>query len=463
MGLYAEQLSGTAFTAPRSHGSGNQRSWLYKIHPSVMHSRFERHPNAKLVSHFSGSDTHIDPNQFRWPPLAIPAGADAPVNFVQGLVTMSGAGDTDAHHGLAVHLYACNSSMSVERSCFCNADGDFLIVPQTGALVVTTEFGVMRVDPCEICVVQRGMKFAVDVPDGAARGYVLEVFTGHFVLPDLGPIGANGLANPRDFLTPVARFFDEDDAEHVFFNKFGGQMWRATIPHNPFDVVAWHGNYAPYKYDLRRFMTMNSVNYDHPDPSVYTVLSCLSDTPGVAIADFVIFPPRWMVMEHTFRPPYYHRNIMSEFMGQIWGAYDAKVGFVPGASSLHSCMTPHGPDAKTFEGASNAELTPEFFDKGLAFMYVLLYAEVFYHAPVCASPFPCAPRSCATPPESRSLRRNPHIPPLPPTRDTRPYRCGTQVRDVPYDAPDEPRDGDRRSGLPEVLGRAAEAFRPDGP
>jgi homogentisate 1,2-dioxygenase len=369
MGLYAEQLSGTAFTAPRSHGAGNQCSWLYRIHPSVMHSRFVKTPQAKLVGRFTGSDTHIDPNQFRWPPLAIPTSASTPVNFVQGLVTMAGAGDAEAHNGLAIHLYACSASMTTEHSCFCNADGDMLIVPQTGTIVVTTEFGVMRVEPCEICVVQRGMKFAVDVLDGAARGYVLEILKGHFVLPDLGPIGANGLANPRDFETPVAAFVDSGDEEHVFYNKFGGHLWRATTPHNPFDVVGWHGNYAPYKYDLRKFMCINSVCFDHPDPSIYTVLSCLSDEPGVAIADFVIFPPRWMVMEHTFRPPYYHRNIMSEYMGQIWGAYDAKVGFIPGASSLHSCMTPHGPDAPTFEGASAAALAPEYFGKGLAFMF----------------------------------------------------------------------------------------------
>lgn len=253
-----------------------------------------------------------------------------------------------------------------------NADGDFLIVPQTGALTVRTEFGVMRVAPREICVVQRGMRFSVAV-DGPSRGYICEVFEKHFVLPDLGPIGANGLANPRDFLTPVAAFEDRA-AQYTVINKFGGDLFRCTMNHSPFNVVGWHGNYAPYKYDLNRFCTMNSVSFDHPDPSIYTVLTCPTDEHGVAVADFVIFPPRWMVMEKTFRPPYYHRNTMSEYMGMVDGVYDAKAGgFVAGGSSLHSCMTPHGPDATTFSKASEAPLKPHKFDGGMAFMFETTY------------------------------------------------------------------------------------------
>jgi homogentisate 1,2-dioxygenase len=223
------------------------------------------------------------------------------------------------------------------------------------------------VAPGEIMVVPRGIRFSVGVA-GPSRGYVLEVFSGHFQLPDLGPIGANGLANPRDFLYPVAAY---EDVERPFTvtAKYGGGLWRAGLGHSPFDVVAWHGNYAPYKYDLARFNTMNSVSYDHPDPSIYTVLTVPSDTPGLAVTDFVIFPPRWMVMERSFRPPYFHRNTMSEFMGMVWGKYDAKVGFQPGGASLHSAMSPHGPDADTFLKASNAHLAPEKFEAGLAFMF----------------------------------------------------------------------------------------------
>ena len=232
---------------------------------------------------------------------------------------------------------------------------------------MTTELGKLHVAPHEICVVQRGIHFSVDVT-GPSRGYICEIFAGHFELPNLGPIGANGLANPRDFCTPVA-WYEDRETEFEVINKFGGGMFRATRSRSPYNVVAWHGNYAPYKYNMDNFVTMNSVSVDHPDPSIYTVLTCQTDTPGVALCDFVIFPPRWMVMDHSFRPPYYHRNCMTEFMGMVYGSYDAKKGFVPGGSSLHSCMTPHGPDAETFYGASTAELKPEYFSGGLAFMF----------------------------------------------------------------------------------------------
>jgi homogentisate 1,2-dioxygenase len=271
--------------------------------------------------------------------------------------------------GLAVHVYACNASM--EREVFYNSDGDFLFVPQEGALRLVTELGVLHVAPHEIAVVQRGMRYRVEV-SGPVRGYVLEVYGAHFELPNLGPLGANGLANARDFLVPVAAFEDVE-APHTVLTKYGGRVFAATTPHSPLDVVAWHGNYAPYKYNLDRFNCMNSVTYDHPDPSIYTVLTAPTDTPGVAAADFVIFPPRWMVMEHSFRPPYYHRNTMSEFMGMVYGKYDAKVGFVPGGASLHSCMTAHGPDADTFVKASTEALEPVKFGGGLAFMFETTY------------------------------------------------------------------------------------------
>ncbi|KAJ2945522.1 hypothetical protein O0L34_g339 [Tuta absoluta] len=351
-GLYAEQLSGSAFTAPRRD---NKRSWLYRIRPSVVHTPFKKYNDAKYLTH-KWDEQEPDPNQSRWLPFDIPPPSKS-VDFVAGLHTVAGAGDPRSRHGIAIHVYLCNASM--DNSAFYSSDGDLLIVPQQGKLKITTEFGIMEVAPNEIAVVQLGMRFAVDV-EGPTRGYILEVFDGHYKLPDLGPIGANGLANPRDFLTPVAKYHDEEIPGFKIINKYQGALFVAEQNHSPFDVVAWHGNYVPYKYDLSKFMVINSVSFDHCDPSIFTVLTCPSTKPGVAIADFVIFPPRWSVQENTFRPPYYHRNCMSEFMGLILGSYEAKEsGFLPGGASLHSMMTPHGPDDQCFKGASHAKLEPQ--------------------------------------------------------------------------------------------------------
>ncbi|KAL4710877.1 hypothetical protein ACJJTC_002507 [Scirpophaga incertulas] len=362
-GLYAEQLSGTAFTAPRHE---NRRSWFYRIRPSVIHKPFKKSTRAKFLTH-NWDEQEPDPNQSRWLPFDIPP-AKEQVDFVNGLHTVCGAGDPRARHGVAIHVYLCNRSM--DRSAFYDSDGDLLIVPQQGVLKITTEFGKMEVAPNEIAVIQLGMRFAVHV-DGPSRGYILEVFDGHFKLPDLGPIGANGLANPRDFSTPVAHYEDLEIPDFRIISKYQGALFEASQGHSPFDVVAWHGNYVPYKYDLSKFMVINAVAYDHCDPSIFTVLTCPSTKPGVAIADFVIFPPRWSVQEHTFRPPYYHRNCMSEFMGLILGSYEAKEGgFLPGGASLHSVMTPHGPDDTCFKIASNADLQPQKIAVGTqAFMF----------------------------------------------------------------------------------------------
>ncbi|KAL0276972.1 UNVERIFIED_CONTAM: hypothetical protein PYX00_004417 [Menopon gallinae] len=357
-GLYAEQLSGTAFTAPRGE---NKRSWLYRIQPSVKHNPFVR-INSNITYKFD--DVPPNPNQLRWKPFDIPTGN---VDFVDGIYTVCGAGDPKTRHGVAIHVYMCTQSM--DKKCFYNADGDFLIVPQKGTLKITTEFGKMTVAPNEICVIQQGMRFKVDINE-PSRGYILEVYDDHFRLPYLGPIGANGLANPRDFQTPVA-WFEQLNENYKVISKYQGALFQAIQDHSPFDVVAWHGNYVPYKYDLDKFMVINSVQYDHCDPSIFTVLTCSSTKPGTAIADFVIFPPRWAVQEHTFRPPYYHRNCMSEFMGLIKGNYEAKEeGFQPGGASLHSMMTPHGPDSKCFEDASKATLKPvRVADGTQAFMF----------------------------------------------------------------------------------------------
>ncbi|MGF6969404.1 homogentisate 1,2-dioxygenase [Paraburkholderia sp. WC7.3g] len=360
-GLYAEQLSGTAFTAPRAH---NRRSWLYRIRPAAVHKPFTRLSNDRLVGDFSTVPT-TPPNQLRWDPLPMP---DGPVDFVDSLVTMAGNGSVASMSGCAIHLYAATASM--HERFFYSADGEFLIVPQQGRLTIATELGVLDVEPFEIAVIPRGVRFSVALPDGEARGYVCENFGALLALPDLGPIGSNGLANPRDFLTPHAAFEDRE-GRFELVAKFDGHLWSADIGHSPLDVVAWHGNCAPYKYDLRHFNTIGSISYDHPDPSIFLVLQSPSDTEGVHSLDFVIFPPRWLVAEDTFRPPWFHRNVASEFMGLVYGAYDAKEeGFVPGGASLHNCMSGHGPDAETFRKASASDTTqPHKVDNTLAFMF----------------------------------------------------------------------------------------------
>ncbi|XP_075259528.1 homogentisate 1,2-dioxygenase-like [Convolutriloba macropyga] len=309
------------------------------------------------------------PTQLRWKPFKTPDSNTSPHNFVQGLRKLGGAGDPKSRHGAAIYIYTFNRPMT--DSAFYNSDGDFLIVPQKGTLHITTEFGKMEVSPNEIAVIQMGMKFRVQSEDEVCRGYILEVYDDHFTLPDLGPIGANGLANPQDFMTPVAAFEEINDVHFVIYNKFQGHFFQTHQTHSCFNVVAWRGNYAPYKYDLNKFCVINSVNFDHCDPSIFTVLTCQSLKPGTAIADFVIFPPRWAVAEHTFRPPYYHRNCMSEFMGLINGNYEAKgEGFQPGGGSLHSMMTAHGPDSACFQMASNETLMPKRVAEGtMSFMF----------------------------------------------------------------------------------------------
>lgn len=358
-GLYNEQISGTAFTAPRH---SNRRTWMYRIRPAAMHGPFEAMAHASFHGDFGHGP--VTPEQLRWNPLPMPV---APTDWLDGLYTMAGNGGPSAG-GLGVHLYAANADMAGRY--FYNADGEMLIVPQQGRLRIATELGVLEVEPQEIALVPRGVRFTVSLPDGQARGYVCENFGAMFKLPDLGPIGSNGLANPRDFLTPVAAYEDrEGDFELVA--KFQGGLWRAGLGHSPLDVVAWHGNYAPSKYDLRRFNTIGSISYDHPDPSIFLVLHSPSDSEGVSNIDFVIFPPRWLVAQDTFRPPWFHRNIASEFMGLVHGAYDAKAeGFVPGGSSLHNSMSGHGPDAATFEKATTADLSkPDVVKDTMAFMF----------------------------------------------------------------------------------------------
>jgi len=365
-GLYAELLSGSAFTAPRAD---NRRSWLYRRQPSVVTGGYRPYAQP-LWTNGTASGVATPPDPLRWKPFPLPADGTV-LDFVDGLATVVSNGDPDAQSGLAALVYAANASMG--RRALVNADGELLIVPQQGVLRITTELGRLDVRPGEIALIPRGLVFKVAV-DGPSRGYVCENYGAALRLPELGPIGSNGLANARDFLAPVAWFEDEEPGDYDIIKKFGGRLWRAHQAHSPFNVVAWHGNLTPYKYDTAHFMTVGSISFDHPDPSIFTVLTSPSDTPGWANVDFVIFPPRWMVAEHSFRPPWYHRNVMSEFMGLVLGQYDAKPeGFKPGGASLHNAFVPHGPDTEAFAKASAAALAPHKLDHTLAFMFETRY------------------------------------------------------------------------------------------
>ncbi len=359
-GLYAEQLSGTPFTAPREE---NQRSWLYRIRPSAGHARYRRLDDGLLRN---GPEAEIEtpPDRLRWNPMPAP---DKPTDFVDGLVTMAWNGSPERGEGIAVHLYRANLSM--RDRVFCDADGELLFVPQAGRLRLATELGLLDLAPGEIGIVPRGVRFRAELPEGPASGYLCENHGNLLRLPELGPIGSNGLANTRDFLTPRA-WFEESERPTQLVQKFMGHLWATDLDHSPLDVVAWHGNLAPCKYDLSRFNVMGSTSFDHPDPSIFTVLTSPSDRRGTANLDFVIFPPRWMVAEHSFRPPWFHRNVMSEFMGLIRGAYDAKSeGFLPGGASLHNALAPHGPDVASWERAVAEDVKPRKIEDSLAFMF----------------------------------------------------------------------------------------------
>jgi homogentisate 1,2-dioxygenase len=319
------------------------------------------------------------PNVMRWNAQPI---TDTPTDFIDGLSTVAANGDANTHTGIGIHLYSANKDM--QNRYFCNADGELLFVPERGELIARTELGLLNVKPGEILVIPRGIKFQIEPMNEPIRGYLCENYGAPFTLPERGPVGANGFANQRDFEYPSAWFEDKNQTCSLV-TKFCGELYEADLDHSPLDVVAWVGNSAPYKYDLSRFNVINTVSFDHPDPSIFTVLTSPSDTQGTANMDFVIFPPRWMVAENTFRPPWYHRNVMSEFMGLVKGVYDAKEkGFEPGGMSLHNCMTPHGPEAGVFEKASNNALTPQKYENTLAFMfesrYVIAPTEFALHS-----------------------------------------------------------------------------------
>lgn len=363
--LYAEQFSTTAFTAPRAK---NRRTWTYRLRPSVAILGEYEAVDKGLLRTAPNTELNCPPDVMRWDPLPID---ESTGDFLDGLATIAVNGDMSTQIGLGIHIYRADKGMG--KKIFYSADGEFLVVPQHGSILAQTELGQLHVEPGEILVIPRGLKFRIELPDGPVRGYVCENYGSPLELPERGPVGANGFANDRDFQYPVAWFEDKEE-EHTLVVKFGGELYQTKLDYSPLDVVAWVGNSAPYKYDLSRFNVINTVSFDHPDPSIFTVLTSSSDTSGVANLDFVVFPPRWMVAEDTFRPPWFHRNIMSEFMGLIKGAYDAKgEGFEPGGMSLHNCMSPHGPEAAVFEKASTVELKPERYENTLAFMFESRY------------------------------------------------------------------------------------------
>ena len=366
-GLYAEQLSGSPFTAPRA---ANQRTWVYRIRPSVLHSGRFTKADSGLWRTPPCHEVDMPPGQLRWSPTPMPT---EKVAFPAGVRTMTTAGDAGAQAGMAAHVYVVTESMTDE--VFANGDGEMIFVPQQGRVRFVTELGILEAEPGEIVSIPRALKFRLELMGEPARGYICENFGAAFRPPERGPIGANCLANSRDFLTPVA-WYEDKETPHTFLFRSGGALWKTRLAQSPLDVVGWHGNYAPWKYDLRRFSPVGAVLFDHPDPSIYTVVTAPSDTPGMANVDLVIFPERWLVGENTFRPPWYHVNIMSEFMGLIYGAYDAKPhGFTPGGMSLHNSMLPHGPDLDAFEHASTVELKPVKLANTMAFMFETRFAQ----------------------------------------------------------------------------------------
>ncbi|KAL5526159.1 hypothetical protein ACEPAG_7497 [Sanghuangporus baumii] len=364
--LYAEQVTATSFVAPKAE---KQTAWLYRIRPAVAHQGFTKLPaTPDLENNFSPSNprVHTSPTQQAWHPIDIPTSGK--VDFIDGLKSFAGNGDPTLREGLAIHMYASNTSMG--NKAFCNNDGDMLILPQQGRLDVQTEFGKLMVRPGELLVIQRGIRFRVAFPDGPSRGYIQEIYGSHYELPELGPLGGHGLANARDFEHPVASF-DIDQSPWEVVYKVCGELHVCKQEHTPFDVVAWHGNYVPYKYAMEKFVNVGSISKDHIDPSIFCVLTAKSKTPGTPLADFLIFSPRWDVASNTFRPPYYHRNCATEFMGLIYGIYSGRSDeFQPGSCSYETGFCPHGVSYEEFKLATEGDLKPMRIHEGtMAFMF----------------------------------------------------------------------------------------------
>ncbi|GLI78307.1 hypothetical protein PoHVEF18_006618 [Penicillium ochrochloron] len=357
-GLHTERISGSSFTAPRKD---SKQTWLYRLLPSTCHEDFsllENHPfNLKNVLN---SKYQYSPNRSTWAPAQIAKEAD----FLTGLQLIGGAGNPTMKEGLAYYAFTAGKSMPSNQA-FYSADGDFLLAPQKGTLDIRTEMGYLRVRSNEICVVPRGIRFHVSLPAGPVRGFALELFEGHFELPELGPIGSTGLANIRDFEIPTASF-DNSNVDTEIIAKFAGQVHRTVHRGSIFNVAGWSGTYYPFKYDLGKFNTIGSVSYDHTDPSIFTVLTAPSSVPGEAVVDVAVFGPRWLVMEKSYRPPYFHRNTMSEFAFVIKGGFDVTPlpPQLEGLFLLSNTMCAHGADPESWKQATEKELVPEKIPPG---------------------------------------------------------------------------------------------------
>jgi len=338
-GLYAEQVNGSGFVAPRHE---NRRSWLYRVRPSADQSPAVALPQGFLAGDFLAEPP--EPNLAGWAPLPLPTVA---TDFVDGLATLGGAGSARLRRGYAVHVYAANRGM--EDRCFGNADGDLLILPEQGALTLLTELGPLEVAPGQVALVPRGIRFSVLVSVGGARGYVAESFGRPFGLPDRGPVGANGLADARHFRAPSAWHEDRVSLGYRVTAKLAGRLFESTQDHSPFDVAAWQGNHVPTVYDLDAFSPVGNARFDHGDPSIHTVLSAPMDEQGAHTLDLVAFVARWDVTEHTFRPPYFHRNVTTELNGIVRDAVVPGSPFVPGCFFLTPSLVPHGVVAASVE------------------------------------------------------------------------------------------------------------------
>ncbi|RSL87550.1 hypothetical protein CDV31_016235 [Fusarium ambrosium] len=371
-GLRSEKVSGTSFTAtPRSQ---NLWSFLYRARPSYNHGTFELW-NQHLETANPSRPKHLTPNSYVWPTFNVTKG-DWTAQHLLG-----GNGSPTDKTGVAIWLFHVNKDMP-PQTVFSSQDGEALIVPQTGALDIQTEYGKLLVRQQEIAVIPRGIKYRVTLPEGKeARGYVLELYQGHFRLPELGIIGSIGLANPRDFQVPTASFdgkiesqgdtqvavANDGRGEWTIISRLDTKLWFATQDSTPFDVAGWQGTLYPYKYDVRRFNYIGNLNYDHADPSVFVVLTSQSygKEPGTAVVDFAAVGEHWHPAQHTLRVPWYHRNTASEFVFPIIAEQDPKSRlntsdtFGPWGAWLNANMVTHGSNEQEYaEWQAKDTLTP---------------------------------------------------------------------------------------------------------
>ncbi|GAD98612.1 homogentisate 1,2-dioxygenase, putative [Paecilomyces variotii No. 5] len=359
--LYIEQLNGTTFVTCRKDMFN---VWFHRIRPSCAHKALKPlEYKHDIVSVFSSQNEGVSfvPFNNEWGPLEIPL-ESKPTNFWQGIKTILGHGDPTLKEGVAVHQYAANLSM--DKEAFVNHDGDYLFVPQQGRLDIQTELGRMMVLPGELFVIPAGLRFKVSLPDGPSRGYIQEIFGSHFELPDLGPIGSNGLALPQDFEIPVASY-DLDTSSWEIITKLAGKLYHYEQAHTPFDVVGWHGNYVPYKYEIEKLLALSSSK-DQLDPSAYTILTAKSKIPGVSITDFCAFTPKWVNSLNSWRPPYYHRTMGAEVMGMVRGEYGGSAKTLePGALTCDNAYVPHGETYDAWKKHAFVDLEPTLLGAGV--------------------------------------------------------------------------------------------------